>query len=796
MPAVKIQKFLGTAPKVSPPLLPDAAAQEASEVNLSSGALVPRRAAVSVGNSGRAATVCTIYPMVDPDDGSLKWLSWLPDVDVVVATSINDEEQRIYYTGDGVPKVTNYELAVAAGGPPYPYDSYDLGLPLPTTVPSASAASYAQKTISTYARDSGQIATIVTSTAHGLKSGAVGTISGFNDVSPDTTPFNSTNVVLTVVNSTTLSYFNTGSVVTTIGTDTDGKLDLAGGTIERSYLYTWMTPWGEESVPSEPSDPIFIKEGQVVTVSGLPNTPPAGDNFIRGIRLYRLVTSVAGSAYLRLRTIWFPVSTASASRTSNVVTVTMAGHHNLLVGDRFKITGVAFGGSPDTSFDITDGTVLAVTDHYTFTYTKAGSDKATTATTAGSLQCDVSEPGASSGVYYSSTTFTDDFDVLGLLYLLESEEYDAPDEGMIGLVAAHNNILAGFVGNELCLSEPNKPWAWPISSRIVLPHQIVGLAPANGNSILVLTDGNPYIVVGSTPQAMQPTRLPVPYPCVSKRSIVDMGYGITWASHGGLVLYGGGGVDIVTKMMHDWDTWETIDHDSLLGSFYNGAYLGCDGTQSFLFERGDQDSPGSLTTTATIFDSMHYSTSEGFLYFTDGAVGDIYEYNRSDQPSLSFTWKSKEIVTPAYLNIGAARVVGDYGVTAAEQAITDAYNAAVAANNAYILGLMGQLGTINGPVDYTDTNTSSHVDVHAEANTMMFNGSAVSLQIPIETAGSEVTFTLWADSNLVFSDTITSSAIFRLPNGYRSDTFEVQVSGQVRIEAIHLGETPLGLNAA
>ena len=795
MPAVKIQKFLGIAPKISPPLLPDAAAQEAAEVNLSSGALVPYRVPVSVGNCGRSSDVLSIYPMIDPADDSLKWLSWTTDVDVVVASSVNDEEQRIYYTGDGVPKVTNYELAVTAGGPPYPYSSYDLGLPLPTTVPAASAASYSQKTISTYARDAGNIATIVTSAAHGLKSGSVGTISGFDDGSPDTTPFNSVNVVLTVVDSTTLKYFNSGDVVTTIGTDTDGRLDLAGGTIERSYLYTWMTPWGEESVPSEPSDPLFLKEGQVVTVTGLPNAPPAGNNFIRGIRLYRLVTSSAGAGYLRLRTIWFPVDTASASRTSNVVTITMDGHHNLLAEDRFKITGVAFGGTPDTTFDITDGEVLEVIDDYTFTYTKAGSDKVETATTAGSLQSDVSEPDSAAGVYYSGTSFVDDYDVLGLIFALESEEYDAPDEAMQGLIAAHNNILAGFVGNELCLSEPRKPWAWPISKRIVLPSTIVGLAAANGNSILVLTEGNPYIVVGSTPDAMQPTRIAVPYPCVSKRSIVDMGYGITWASHGGLVLYGGGGVDIVSKFLHDWDTWEDIDHANLVGAFYNGAYFGCDGAKSFLFERREEDG-GSLITTSTRFNSVHYNMKLGYLYFTFGDVGEVYEWDQTGQPNKSFTWKSKEIVTPTYLNIGACRVIADYGTTPAELAFIASYNANVAIENAYILGVMDQIGTINGPVDYTDTNTSSVVNVLGGANTMMFNGDLAGLEYPLPTDGFEVTFTLWAEGNLIFSDTILSSAIFRLPNGYRSDTFEVQVAGKVRIEAIHIGETPLGLNAA
>ncbi len=59
-----------------------------------------------------------------------------------------------------------------------------------------------------------------------------------------------------------------------------------------------------------------------------------------------------------------------------------------------------------------------------------------------------------------------------------------------------------------------------------------------------------------------------------------------------------------------------------------------------------------------------------------------------------------------------------------------------------------------------------------------------------------VTFKLFVEKDLVFQATIQSDDIFRLPSGYRSDTFEVEVSGSARIRAIHIGETPNGLRTA
>ena len=59
-----------------------------------------------------------------------------------------------------------------------------------------------------------------------------------------------------------------------------------------------------------------------------------------------------------------------------------------------------------------------------------------------------------------------------------------------------------------------------------------------------------------------------------------------------------------------------------------------------------------------------------------------------------------------------------------------------------------------------------------------------------------VTFRFWVNKVLVYENTISSDNIFRLPTGYRSDTFEVGVSGSSRIRAIHIGETPYGLRTA
>jgi len=782
MPAIKLSKFLGEAPKISPELLPDAAAQITANAKLYSGDLIPYRIPKVVGNVQRNGEIQAIYPMRNPADPTdLKWLSWLSDVNVAITTSLADEEQRIYYSGDGVPKVTNYELAIQGAGP-YPAAYYDLGLPLPTTRPVASSTSFVNKTTASYSRDSGNIATITTTTAHGLKTGQTVTVSGFT--STDGKTFNITNTRITVISTTAFTFYSGGSAIATTS-DTTGTVALAGTTVTRNYVFTWMTPWGEESVASEPSDTLYVKEGQLVTVSNLPTAKPSGNNFISGIRLYRTVSSSSGTDYFRLRTIWFPVSAVSASRASNTVTLKVSTHHNLLVGDKIKVTGIAFGGTPDTTFNITDGVVASVIDDTTFTYIKNGTDKATTACTAGTLYWDISEPETSTSRYYESSTFTDDFDVNGISQILETSDYDPPDPDMKGLITAQNNILVGFKDNELCFSEPGKPWAWPIKYRLVFDSPIVGIAPISG-SIMVLTTSYPYLVSGSNPANMASARVDAPYPCTSKRGIVNVGYGVVFPTYGGLGVYSpSSGIDLVTKLVHDWETWDTaLDPSTLTAAFYAGKYFASHAAGAFIFERDDRVG-GFFVSVPTKFTAGYYDSKTNRFYYISDASGSLSEWDAAGQPLQPLEWKSKVIVTKEFMNLGAARVIADYAAPSDETEAIIAYNLTVPPYNVTMWAAHQQLGTVNGPPDSL-----------GGLNEMLINGDPFTRYLKPITGEYPVTFRLWANKQLVCDVTVSSSEVFRLPTGYRTDTFEVAVAGSARIRAIHIGETPFGLRTA
>lgn len=187
MAVIKISAFAGERPLISPRLLPDTAATAASNVRLDDGALTPTNKPGLTLFSAGASDHETIYRHGDD------WLSWSGQVH---ATPGPVAEDRLYYTGDGVPKMR-------VDG-----DVYPLALAPPSTAPTATP------------------------------SGA-----GSGDVQ------------------------------------------------SRTYVWTWVTEFGEESAPSPTSAIIEWQPGQTVTLSGF-DAAPSG----RGITLQRIYRSQTGSS--------------------------------------------------------------------------------------------------------------------------------------------------------------------------------------------------------------------------------------------------------------------------------------------------------------------------------------------------------------------------------------------------------------------------------------------------------------------------------------------------------------------
>lgn len=119
MPVIKLSAFAGEKPLITARLLPDTAATAAFNARLNDGALTPSNKPVPTGHDAGDLSHKTIYRHLG------EWLSWSG---VVSAAPGPVAEERLYYTGDGVPKMRVSGVV------------YNLAVPRPTATPVAAAS--------------------------------------------------------------------------------------------------------------------------------------------------------------------------------------------------------------------------------------------------------------------------------------------------------------------------------------------------------------------------------------------------------------------------------------------------------------------------------------------------------------------------------------------------------------------------------------------------------------------------------------------------------------------------------
>lgn len=371
-------------------------------------------------------------------------------------------------------------------------------------------------------------------------------------------------------------------------------------------------------------------------------------------------------------------------------------------------TGAYPGGSydlgipaPSTAISITAFTTpadaaLAEKRIYTYTYVSAYGEEGPPATDSMIADVDPASPVTINGmtpptgaynittirIYRSSTVgssaayqFVDEIPVAQASYVdsksqgqlgevLMSEDWEAPPATLQGLKMMASGALIGFEGNNVRLSEPNLPHAWPHRFTIDLP--IVGIGVFR-QSAVILTSGYPYIMTGVDPAAMTPERLEIPQACLSKRSIVDAGDGVIYASPDGLVSIGSAGINILTLKLMTAQQWMSYNPASMIGALhdnrYHAFYTKTDGTRGELIF--DFSGQGAIMTESSVSADLPVTAAyadarSDTLYIAKGA--NILRFNNG--APMTAVWRSRVFRTAYPVNMSVAAVDAEsYPVT-------------------------------------------------------------------------------------------------------------------------------------
>ncbi len=373
----------------------------------------------------------------------------------------------------------------------------------------------------------------------------------------------------------------------------------------------------------------------------------------------------------------------------------------------------------------------------------------------------------------ATTSYVDSKTVAELGSELPSLYWSPPPDDLKGLVALPNGMLVGFIGNQIWFSEPYYPHAWPEQYMLTVDYPIVGLGVYETN-VVVCTTRYPYLISGVSPTSMSQQKLPIPQPCVSKRSIASDQYGVLYASPNGLVSLGSGSQDVVTVPLYTRDEWQALDPYTMVGAVYNNMYMGFSNVngviQGIVISRGDIpplvhfDFP-----TRSLF--IDRSTSD--IFAVSDLDNSVYHLDASEINYTTYEWKSKKFVLPNPMNFGAVKVQADYVFMDDIEAYI-AYVDAIKAANAIIFADHG--GNIEGQLN---TNV---------LNEFTLNGSLL-IDIPEQGTNRFITLIVYADNEIVYQADVLSQEPLRMPALQKGYVYEILVSGNTPVRFVAMASS-------
>lgn len=666
MVAVSAKGFRGQVPRTDNRLLGQQFASQAFNARNTSGRIDPLRGPGLVHTS-LASTIGSVFRY--RARGATNWLVWPSYVDAAISPTSGDTLNRVFWTGDGEPRMAAYDDAISGGGP-YPAGWYVLGV-----YPPAAAATIAV---------------------------------------------------------------------------TGGALPVE----VRSYVYTFVTRYGEESPPS-PATVYTGNANGTWNLSGM-SLPPANTGTVTGATAN---TPVVGQVTVQL-------NSAYGIMANEEITLAGVGGMTALNGKR-KVLSVSG-----------NNVVVALSTAQTYTSGGTWSRVAPHNLTAMKKRiyrtiADVAEYKFVAEINATDTGFADTVAATALGEPLPTLDADLPPKDGHSLTELANGSFACLSGNQLCFSVPFKPYLWPQAYRYSFSGQGVALSTATNVVIVLREAGKPIIASATLPDSVSMADADIDAACVSKASVVDIGNGCIYASTDGLYMVGPAGVRNITAGLYTFEEWKQLRPDTFKAAYFDQHYYAMhetlEGDEEKIL-RLSLDEPDSIWQITEQVDLLYSSDLDAALYAVKG--NKIYEWDADDANRYLASWRGPTLQLGSPVNFSVAQVHANFGeILPVDDSITQA-NQLILAN-----------------ADNVDGEIAS-----AEVLTYEVCASALLQQPSI--SDRIVQFSLIRDGQVVFTKTLNSSKAFKLPAGKKSEIWSYEVAANVSVRSIAMATSMEELTVA
>ncbi len=672
---IEFNQFNGIIPRFgneAPRKLPADAAQIAENVDLLTSALIPIKD-TSLETNLPDANRISAFLYND------KFLSFLTDVDFIRSPVTNEIFNRVYFTGDGVPKLRATISGVET--------EFNLGVPAPVAkisvaVSDISATTWTREwgwqyenfatgevfeegvlregnftdTLDAVAlgNPSGTIARFTsTSAAHGFKIGDTVIIAGL------IAPIDVYNGTHTVVAVPSADEFDIDPGFAFVGGTPAGGEDLLGQVDEVTPGSSYRLHTRPAKSVGTPLSAIFVMffDGFDANGSFLGRLYPGLSAFsVNSDFILDGAESTALEINLPLLTpeVTFDITYITTRATDFEVDRAYVYTFVTILGEE---------GPPSPASNIATVSPVQKTDLTAFDPTVPGQGSTINVQFINIYRTASSEAGTFfnfvAQVPFPTVTFEDLLTDAELGSAITSADFFPPPSDMIGLVLLPGGYAAGFRPgtNTVLFSQPFQPHAWPPGFARAVDFEIVGYG-VNNSGLVVTTTGNPTLLVGSEPSLISETKIALPQSCTSKRSIAVTGdssqNAVLYASPDGLVVVEGSRARLFTENFYRPQDWQLINPSTMVSEVHNGKYFGFTDNFGLIVDFGDQGT--ILTSTDERAAGLTVDLERDRLYLIQGSELNSW---RTGDKNKQATWKSRENVFSRRTSFSAYRVRAD-----------------------------------------------------------------------------------------------------------------------------------------
>lgn len=361
-----------------------------------------------------------------------------------------------------------------------------------------------------------------------------------------------------------------------------------------------------------------------------------------------------------------------------------------------------------------------------------------------------------------------------------------------GMVSMPNGIIAGWANErDIWFCEPYRPHAWPSSYTVSVANDIVGMSVI-GMSLVVATEGNPYIVTGIHPSVMSISQLGSREPCLSRHSIAASPDGVYYASPNGLMLINPSSASIVTGSLFSRQDWAALRPDLFRGVCLGRAYIGYTKSGSLVGGEIYDGLPSSTTPSidglgsgTPVYDGLHFqwvaSTNQGDNGFIIDPSNENTLFTRIAFPGV-IQGAYQDKFNGQVCLIATASTKAD-GTTVAGPVVYEFDPQSTTARLPYIW----RSKKFQAPFKQSFIACKVFFDVMDEAATIVLGDRNTSQTQTFNKANQYLLLRVYADERLALVREIQKSGeLIQLPSGFRADLWQFELNGQVAVKNIQI----------